>query len=144
MAIDAKYSFLSKVEHKCREQLTVADMAKVMSTISDILEDFDMRECGHWETDKKDDLLDSFVAGMKVMGRSQLTIERYVYIISKFMSFVKCHTRAVNVYHIRDWLAKEKGRGIQDSTLDGHRQVLSSYFGWLSREGLIDKIPPRM
>ena len=29
----------------------------------------------------------------------------------------------------------------QDSTLEGLRQVLSSYFGWLFRESLIDKNP---
>ena len=45
------------------------------------------------------------------------------------------------MYHVRNWLAAEKNRGIKDSTLEGNRQVLSSYFGWLFREGLIERNP---
>lgn len=141
MAIDAKQSFLSRIEHKCEEQLTVADMSRLMGIISDVLEDYDMRECRRWETDQADDLMDSFTASMLVQGRSQKTIDRYTYIIRRFMASVNVPTRAVNVYHIRNWIAAEKNRGIQDSTLEGNRQVLSSYFGWLFREGLIDKNP---
>ena len=47
----------------------------------------------------------------------------------------------MNVYHIRSWLAAEKERGLMDSTLEGYRQVLSSYFGWLFKEGLIERNP---
>ena len=81
------------------------------------------------------------MASMQVQGRSEKTIARYVYIISRFMEFAKTPTRQINVYHVRNWIAKEKARGIQDSTLEGNRQVLSSYFGWLFREGLIEKNP---
>jgi site-specific recombinase XerD len=45
------------------------------------------------------------------------------------------------VYHLRRWLADEKARGISDRTLEGDRQVFSSYFGWLHREGLIASNP---
>ena len=141
MAIDAKCSFLSQVENKCAEKLTAADMARLMGIISEVLDDYDMRECRRWETDQADDLLDAFVSSMQVQGRSELTIERYKYVIGKFMKFCKTPTRAVNVYHIRNWIASEKERGIQDSTLEGNRQVLSSFFGWLHRESLIEKDP---
>ena len=141
MAIDAKQSFLSQVEHKCADRLTVTDMSKLMEIISDTLEDFDMRECRRWDEDGTDDLLDSFVASMKVQGRSAKTIARYVYIIDRFMKHANVKTRKVNVYHVRNWLAAEKERGIADSTLEGQRQVLSSYFGWLFRESLIERNP---
>ena len=141
MAIDAKVNFLSEIEHKCSDKLTVADMNRLMGIISEVLDDYDMRECRRWETDQADDLLDAFVSSMRVQGRSELTIERYKYVIGKFMQYCKTPTRAVNVYHIRNWIASEKGRGIQDSTLEGNRQVLSSFFGWLHRESLIEKDP---
>jgi len=35
----------------------------------------------------------------------------------------------------------EKERGISNGTLDGIRSTLSSYFGWLQKEGLIEKNP---
>lgn len=141
MAIDAKQSFLSQLERKCADMLTVAEMPRVMSAISDLLQGFRMEELQRTDLDQDDDLLDAFIASMKVQGRSEKTIDRYVYVIGRFMAFAGVPTRAVNVYHIRKWITAEKGRGIQESTQEGERQVLSSYFGWLFREGLIEKNP---
>ena len=141
MAIDAKVSFLGQVERKCADLLTVRTMEKTMKIISDVLEGFDMRECAGWEDAQKDDLLDSYISSMKVSGRSEKTIHRYKYMIGRFTKFVNVPTRKINVYHIRNWLASEKERGVQDSTLEGHRQILSAYFGWLHRESLIERNP---
>ena len=141
MAIDAKQSFLSQVEHKGADLLTVNDMSRIMGIISDILQSFRMEELKQDVAVREDDLLDSFVASLRVQGRSEKTVERYVYVIGRFMKYANTPTRQVNVYHIRNWIASEKARGIQDSTLEGNRQVLSSYFGWLFRESLIEKNP---
>ena len=141
MAIDAKQSFLSQIEHRCADMLTVAEMPKIMSVISDLLQGFRMEELQRTDLEQDDDLMDAFVASMKVQGRSEKTIDRYTYVIGRFMKFAGVPTRAVNVYHIRKWITAEKERGIQDSTLEGNRQVLSSYFGWLFRESLIEKNP---
>ena len=141
MAIDAKMSFLSQVEHRCADRLTVTDMSGLMGIISDLLQGFRMEELQQIRTEQEDDLLQSFVASMQVQGRSPKTIERYTYVLGRFMDYAKTPTRQINVYHIRNWIAAEKARGIQDSTLEGNRQVLSSYFGWLFRESLIEKNP---
>ena len=141
MAIDAKISFMGQVERKCAEILTVSTMEKTMKIISDVLEGFDMRECTRWEDEGKDDLLDSYLSSMRVSGRSEKTINRYAYMIGRFTKYVNVPTRKINVYHIRGWLSSEKERGVQDSTLEGHRQILSAYFGWLHRESLIERNP---
>lgn len=141
MAIDAKVSFMGQVERKCADVLTVSEMEKTLQIISDLLEGFDMRECAGWKDEQKDDLIDAFLSTMAIQGRSVKTIERYKYQLGRFMEAVKTTTRKITVYHIRSWLAGEKERGIKDSTLEGLRQVLSSYFGWLFRESLIDKNP---
>ena len=141
MAIDAKQSFLSQIEHKCADMLTVAEMPRIMGVISDLLQGFRMEELQRTDLDQDDDLMEAFVASMKVQGRSEKTIDRYTYVIGRFMAFAGVPTRSVNVYHIRNWITAEKERGIQDSTLEGNRQVLSSYFGWLFRESLIEKNP---
>ena len=47
----------------------------------------------------------------------------------------------ITIHHIRKYLEKGKKRGLKDSTLDAKRQVLNAYFGWLWREGLIERNP---
>lgn len=141
MAIDAKISFMGQVERGCADLLTKTQLEKTMRIISDVLEGFDMRECDRWDEVQKDDLLDSYLSSMRVSGRSEKTINRYAYMIGRFTKYVNVPTRKINVYHIRGWLASEKERGVQDSTLEGHRQILSAYFGWLHRESLIERNP---
>ena len=139
MAIEAKYDFLRRTEAKLASEITAADLAKVMSAMSDILEDFDMQAISG--APEKDDMLDSFLAAMKVTGRSQKTIDRYAYIIRRMMEFVKVSTRQISVYHLRAYIAAEKERGIAESTLEGYREIFTAYFNWLQRESLIEKNP---
>lgn len=142
MPIDAKQYFINKIKNECADKLTVTDADSILRIIADVLEGFEMRAVRNEDYNfSTDDLLSSFVSSMNIQGRSQKTIDRYVYVIKKFMTFVNIPTRHITVYHVRNWLAAEKARGIQDSTLEGLRQVLSSYFGWLHRESLIDKNP---
>ena len=141
MAIDAKVSFLREMEKQGAETIPQAMMQRVLQIASDVLEGFDMRELANWTENEKDDLLEGYIASMKVQGRSQGTIYRYEAMIRKFMSFAKAPTRRISAYHIRNWLAAEKERGLQDSTLEGMRQILSGYFGWLFREALIERNP---
>ena len=140
--INAKQTFLNQVRSRAAEELTAADMDRLTAILSDVLEGFRVEELktDSW-TANDDDLIASFVSSLNVQGRSQKTIKRYVYVISRFMKAANTTTRSVTVYHIRDWLAAEKKRGIQESTLEGNRTVLSSYFSWLFREGLIEKNP---
>ena len=141
MAIDAKVSFLRQLEENCADKMTQAAVQKMLQIASDVLEGYEMRETAAWGSEGQDDLLDSFMASMKIQGRSEKTMYRYELMIRKFMEYAKCPTRRVSVYHIRNWLAAEKERGLKESSLEGCRQVLSSYFGWLHREDLIEKNP---
>ena len=86
-------------------------------------------------------MLKCFLEALKVQGRSEKTIERYRYILERMLKAVGVPTRRVNVYHLRTYIAAEKARGIKDATLESNRQIYSSYFGWLQREGLIEKNP---
>ena len=141
MAIDAKVSFLREMEKQGAETIPQAMMQRMLQIASDVLEGFDMREIARWDENETDDLLDGYIASMKIQGRSKGTIYRYEAMIRKFMSFAKAPTRRISPYHIRNWLAAEKDRGLQDSTLEGMRQILSGYFGWLFREALIERNP---
>ena len=140
--LDAKESFMSKIQENCVNLLTVADMNKLSSVLKDVMEGFRIEELNISEWNMKDDdLIKSFMNSLNVQGRSPKTMERYNYIIGRFLKFVNVSTRSINVHHIRKWISAEKERGIQDSTLEGNRVILSSYFNWLFKEGLIDKNP---
>lgn len=139
MAIEAKASFLRQAEKKLSTEVTADTMAKVLSIMADVMEGYDLREIGIEE--ETDDMLECFLQAMDVQGRSKKTINHYRLILSKLLSKVKVSARRVTVYHLRSFLADEKERGLKDSTLAHHREVFSSFFGWLHREGLIEKNP---
>ena len=139
MSIDAKVSFMHQLKDQLADTLTVEQMARLERAGFTLLDRFVMSEVVH--DDGPDDLLDSYVAAMQVECRSQKTIDRYVYIIGKLMAFANVPTRQITVYHLRNFINHEKERGIQDSTLEGYREIFSAYFNWLQRETLISKNP---
>lgn len=140
MAIDAKISFMNQTEMKLSTEITADAMSRTMKVISDVLEGFEMRETFRGD-DTPDDLLDGYLNTLKVEGRSQKTIDRYSYEIGRMMKYLNIPTRKITVYHLREYLAHEKERGICDNTLRGKRDIYSSYFNWLQRESLIDRNP---
>lgn len=140
MSIEAKTVLMKELEKRLSETIPAREMAQIMTVAADALVYFDVAQ-KETEAYKSDDLLDAYIAAMKVQGRSGKTVERYSYIIKRMMESVKVNTRGITVYHLRQYLMKEKERGISDSTLEGTRQVFSAYFNWLQREGLIDSNP---
>ena len=140
MAMESKIDFMRTVEQSLASSITVTDMATVMRVINDVMEGYEMRKVDTWE-EEKDDLLQCYVSALSVQNRSQKTIDRYIYVINKLMEYVKVPVRRITVYHVRNFLAKEKDRGICDNTLEGYREIFSAYFNWLQRESLIERNP---
>ena len=139
MAIEAKALLLKNLEQQLSTAITAAEMSKVLSAVSDQLEEYSVEYAT--KDIRMDDLLDAYTAAMQIQGRSEKTIKRYRYLIGRMMEDVNVPTRSITVYHLRQYLAKEKARGISDRTLEGTRQVFSAYFNWLHREQLIDTNP---
>ena len=140
MSIEAKATLLKAVEQTLSTEITSADMSKVLTALADQLAGYQLIQTDPGDMGA-DDLLDAYTAAMQIQGRSPKTIERYRYIILRMMETVRVNTRSITVYHLRQYLAQEKARGISDSTLEGNRQVFSAYFNWLQREGLIQNNP---
>lgn len=140
MAIEAKVLFLNRVEKALGDIVTANQLTDVMSALSDELAnyDFEQNEAVKYEVD---DFLDAFVSAKQIEGRSEKTVERYRYIITRFMNDTKVPTRSITVFHLRKYLNELKGRGLSDSTLEGIREVFSSYFNWLQKENLIEINP---
>ena len=139
MAIEAKTSFLRSMEKRLSTITTADTMAKVLSIVSDVMEGFDLREIS--VEDESDDMLECFLQALDVQGRSRKTIAHYRLILGKMLAEAKVSARRITVYHLRSYLAKKKEEGLKDSTLSHFREVFSSFFGWLFREGLIERNP---
>lgn len=136
MAIEDKVLFVRTMETEISGMLTAEQTQRVLGIISNNLDGYELTT-KQLTPLEPDDLLDAYLSALRVQGRSANTIERYRYLIAKMMGNVRVPTRQITVYHLRSYLANEKARGISDRTLDGVRQVFSSYFNWLTREGLI-------
>lgn len=98
-------------------------------------------------TVKENDVLDyktylgCFIDAKSIEGRSKQTLERYKYILNKFFEAENVAVENVTIFHLRNYLSREKERGIKDSTLNGTREIFNAFFGWLYKEGLL-KINP--
>lgn len=140
MGMAEKAAFLNGIEKRMAAVLTAEARDQALKTVSDALEEYDMIRTVAYSSES-DDLLETYLDALRIEGRSEKTIERYRYVISRMMKEVSVQTRQLTVFHIRNYLAKEKARGISDSTLEGHRQVFTAYFNWLQRETLIERNP---
>lgn len=88
MAIDAKISFLNQINVRLSTEITADAMERAMKAMSDVLEGFDMQEVMRTD-DGPDDLLTGFINALRVEGRSQKTIDRYMYEIGRLMKYIK-------------------------------------------------------
>ena len=140
MSIEAKAVLLNSLEQQLATMITAADLAHVLAAVSDQLAGFDV-EVRETEAAQADDLLDAYLAAIRTQGRSPKTVERYQYLLGRMMAAVRVPTRQITVYHLRQYLADERARGISDRTLEGDRQVISAYFKWLYQEGLLRANP---
>jgi site-specific recombinase XerD len=140
LSFEDKASFLNASEKALSTEITAHDLNNVLRILSDVLQGYDVTQLPTGEA-VKDDLLECYIASQKVRGLSGKTLERYEYVIRRLMESLQVPTRQVTVYHLRGWLAKEQSRGLSDVTLRGLRDVFCAYFGWLHREGLIERDP---
>lgn len=142
MAIMDKQQLINEVQKELYDKLTQKDIDIVAAALADRLVHYDIeRELDDAEAGESEDLIRMFIEGKRSCGCSEKTVERYRYIISRFMKYINVPLKKVTVYHIRGYMMAEKDRGIAENTLAGYRDVYMSLFGWLHRESLIQTNP---
>ena len=142
MSVEAKQSMLKNLEKEFGHILTADNISEILQVVADELESYSVEQTDNIEADiTSNDMLDSFLLAKQLEGRSPKTIERYGYIIKKLLYFTKVSVRSITVYHLRRFLMEMKERGCADSTLEGIREVFSSFFNWLQKEKLIEVNP---
>ena len=140
MSIADKQILLNRIASELGSELTVNQVTAAMSVLAMNMGAFDVSYVGE-PTNAGAELLDAFLSTKEVEGKSPKTVARYRYIISKMLTTVNIPIASINVYHLRTYLAKRKSVGLSDSTIRGERDIMCSFFGWLSREGLIPQNP---
>lgn len=135
-----KALLMTKVEETLKPRMFANLLEEAVDEIQEHLDEFDVTHTGT-ETIETEDLLKTYIDAKRVAGRSERTLVHYQYVISRFMRLVGVRTRDVTPQHIRDYFARLFDRGVSDCTVNGIRETINAYFGWLKEEGLIKRNP---
>lgn len=142
MSIISKQIFLKEIETSLSDKLTVTQLQSVIDTLTNCLGIYEMeRNEENGSEAEFEDMVSVYIDAKRIAGRSAKTLERYKYQLKKFRAVCKTPVRKITVFDLRSYLTKEKDRGMSDSTIEGTREILSSFFGWLTREGLLEHDP---
>ncbi len=140
MAMQDKVLLMNKIEGTLKPRMFANLLEEAVDEIGNHLNSFDI----HYEAENNlqaDNLLESFIQAKRVEGRSEKTLLRYQYMLQRFLASCGVRPSEVNTAHIRDYFSHEKQRGIADSSIEGTRQILNAFFGWLDKERLIKANP---
>lgn len=94
--------------------------------------------------DSADRMLKKFLATKRIEGIAESTLVRYAEENKKLIRFLAKPLYEVSTYDIRFYLSyrrENSGKKLGNRTLDGMRRCYSSFFSWLSAEGLIGRNP---
>lgn len=86
-------------------------------------------------------ILKKYLATKRLEGRSEKTIERYRYILTRYMNEAEVSLVESDVFALRLYLAELGQNGCSDRTVNGVRSVLSAFYGWAYNEGFVPKNP---
>ena len=142
MSLLDKQFLLRDIEMSLGYFVPANDVQRIMKETYAILERYDINLLPEDGPDKdSEDLLRYFLEAKRTEGRSELTLARYAYVLSKAQEAIGVPMSKTTVYHIRSYLNAERERGLADSTINGKREVINSFYRWLKREDLIEKDP---
>lgn len=87
-------------------------------------------------------VLKKYVAVKRIEGIADSTLRRYYDENLKLIRFLRKPLHEITTYDLRFYLSYRRQSGkVSNRTLDGMRRCYSSFFGWLTAEGLIGRNP---
>lgn len=140
MTVQERKTLEEIFQKKLEDDVTVKQMKTILAALQDSFADMDTMALQS-QNEEPDALLSAFIQAKRVAGRSEKTLKHYQYIINRVLTEEKVSPANVTVDHLRHWLSSELERGISENSIRGDRDAMSSFFGWLWREGLIQKNP---
>ena len=140
MTVQERKTLEDFLRKRLEDELTVRQMNTVTDALRGSCDDMDNMAMAA-QGGAPDDLLQAFLQAKRVAGLSEKTLYKYSRTMKRIFAEENVTPANVTVDHLRHWLAKEFERGISEKTLAGDRDSMSSFFGWLWREGLIARNP---
>ena len=141
MSIIANRTFVSSLQEKLSATMPMSMLKTTLDAVSELLAGYDIEQIPTYAAGEKDFMLDAYLNAMRSEGLSEKTLGRYQYILTRALKSFQVPSQGVTNYHIRKYFSDEMERGVKDSTVKGYYWVFSSYFGWLHRDGLIQRNP---
>jgi len=139
MSVVAKKNLVHDVEEDIGEFLTVVQTRKVASSLEAHLDEYEVEPVK--VTDISMDLIQRFINAKSADGRAESTLKQYGYTLEKIVKSIGIPIEKITTDDLRAYIREEKNRGMSDGYVEGMRNVLSSFFGWLWRENLIKTNP---
>lgn len=143
--MDIREIIVQKVVERLRDRVT--------PKTTDIVQDVLITELNQYEVQERctdvmvqdssaESILKKFVATKRIEGIADSTLRRYAEENIKLIKFLRKPLYEVTTYDLRFYLSYRREQGnISNRTLDGMRRCYSSFFGWLSAEGMIGHNP---
>lgn len=86
--------------------------------------------------------LRKYIATKRIEGKAESTLRRYYEENLKLLRFFQKSLQEITTYDLRFYLSLRRRQGkVSNRTLDGMRRCYSSFFSWLSAEGVIGRNP---
>ena len=137
-----KQVFLNGLCQKLSEALTPEAVNLVAYMVANQMNGYDLEQSSDKPiTIKPEEYLEQFISAKTMENKSPKTIERYKYILTKMLKAVNVPVPEITVFHLRKYIGGLLESGKADSTVEGVREIICAFFGWLQREGLIQYNP---
>ena len=142
MSVIAKQAFSTEFRERLYDKLVAKDVDLVIAELVEQLTGFDIEQLDDQANTKDyEDMMNLYLNTLRMEGKKESTVTRYKRELLRFHQHDRTPIRHITVFNVRQYLASEKERGLNDSTLRGLRDVFHAYFGWLHREGLLPMNP---
>ena len=144
MAILDKKLLLADIEAMLNGYVPADTVRRIQNDIAEAMTRYEVERTAEKDEGadtESEQLLDLFLDAKKIEGKSPATINLYRYTLTRLLEDVKVPYRSMSVYHLRQYMMKEKERGVSMNTIKHNGWTYSSFFGWLHKEGLISSNP---
>lgn len=142
MSVAGKQQLLRNLNGRLASELTITQMNAVMLALTEEMESFEVEAVpGTGVGGCSMDMLEEYLNAKTIEGKSPATLARYRYFLVRMLTAIDAPISRITVFHLRQYMMSERNRGISDSTLNGFRSIMCSFFNWLQREALIQQNP---
>ena len=142
--MDYRNEIIRTIEYSLITVLDQNQLQTVADVATRILADYEITErCTEVAVldDTNTKLLKRYCACLMVDGKSEKTVYQYSRAVHELSDVINKPYTEMTTYDIRYFLAREKQRGIANSTLENIRSMLSAFFAWMVNDEIIQKNP---